>query len=142
MEADACRQRAGSDGAVGVAKVDVEIFELGGPVAAQCRFDAGAGGPAGIRVVDAGEAGLADLDVADRKAAGDIRHHAVPSEADAAAHGSKPVVPGLAAGRARGTHEAPSDVGPVEVALQAEHPGAAGGLPVVARGSADHAARR
>src|SRR6478735_8370764 len=119
----------------------MEIFELRGPVAGECGFDARTGAPADIGVVDAGKAGLAGFDVADSKAASDIRHHAVPRVADAAAHGSKPVVLGLAAGRASDIHEAAFDVGPVEVALQAEHPGAAGSLPVVARCSTNHAAR-
>src|SRR5437016_13548103 len=33
METDACRQRACSHGAIGAAKIDVEIFEFRGPVA-------------------------------------------------------------------------------------------------------------
>src|SRR5204862_1109033 len=129
METDPCLQRARSQRAVGVPKIDMEIFELRSPVAGQCGFDAGAGAPAGIGVVDAGEAGLAGLNVADRKAAGDIRHHAVPGVAEAAAHGAKPVVLGPAADRAGYIDEGALDVGPVEVAFEAEHPRAAGGLP-------------
>src|SRR6185312_13778415 len=136
VEADAGRRRA--ERAVRVAEVDVQILELAGPVAGQCGFDASAGCPACVGVAGGRDEVLRGFDVAHGQAAGSVEHRAIPGVADAAPGRAKPGVLGLAAGRARGVEEAALDVGPVEIAFQAEHPRAAKRLPVVADRSTDH----
>src|SRR5262249_41099914 len=123
-----------------VADIGIEIFELGGPVADDHALKADAHRPARIGVARTGEAGAVGLDVAEGHAAGDIGHPAIPGVADPAAHSAEPGVLGLAGDRAAGC--AAADIGPVDVAFEAEHPGAAERLPVVAGGHADHAAAR
>src|SRR5205823_13976147 len=97
-------------------------------------------GPAGIGARRADEAGAVGFDIADREAAGEVRQETIEGIADTAAHSAEPVILGLAVQPAAGG--AGLDVGPVDVAFEAEHPRAAGALPVVAGGAADHAARR
>src|SRR5437870_6165055 len=77
-------------------------------------------------------------DVAEREAAGHIGHEAVDGVADAAAHGGEPGVAGLAAGRAERKGVA-LDAAPVDVAFETKDERA--GLPVVAGGRAQKAAR-
>src|SRR6185437_16622050 len=65
----------GGERSGGAAEIDIEIFEPGGPVAADCAFDAGADGVANAQVIG-GEAGtrdrLAVVDVAVSQAAGGV----------------------------------------------------------------------
>src|SRR5207247_1347199 len=127
------RHRSAGRAAIELAEIDVEIFELGRPVADEGVFDAKAGGPAGLRLAGAGEAWRRRLDVAERAARGDVGQEAVERVADAAAQGGEPAELGLAAERAI-EHGRALDVGPVVIAFDAEHPGA--GLDVVAGGEA------
>src|SRR5262249_6973626 len=48
-EATAQHRKRGVDELVQGAEIEVQIFELGGPVAEDAAFDAGAGGPANLR---------------------------------------------------------------------------------------------
>src|SRR5882757_645695 len=89
------RQRAGLS-----PEVEVKIFELAGPVAAERGFDAAADGPAGAGIADtcAGEASGSQkgfvngcLDAAIGETAGDVAEHGAAGEADAAANGAEPV---------------------------------------------------
>src|SRR5712675_1951217 len=121
--------------AIEAAEVVVEIFDLGGPVAGDRKLDAGAGSPADLRVGRAAEARIRRRHVAEGGAAGDVGHPAIERIAQAAACGAEPGVLAAAATDASPVG-GPLDVGPVDVALQADHPGAE--LPVIA----DHAARR
>src|SRR5260221_1009246 len=123
-----------------VADIGVEIFELRGPVVGDHAFDADADRPAGIGVARAGKAAEVRLDVAERDAAGDIRQPAIPRVTDAAAHRAEPAVLGFAGGSA--ANRGVTDVGPIDVAFEAEHPRAAERLPIVAGGDAEHAAAR
>src|SRR4030081_381777 len=125
--------------AIEAAEVVVEIFDLGGPIAGDRKLDAGAGGPADLRVGRAAEARMRRRHVAEGGAAGDVGHPAIERIAQAAARGAEPGVLAAAAADASPVG-GPLDVGPVDVALQADHPGAE--LPVVADRAADHAARR
>src|SRR5262249_32853593 len=76
------------------------------------------------------------LDVAECNTAGDIGQDAVEAVAETPAHGSEPAVGGPAAQRAKHVGLA-VDVGPVQIALDADDPGAA--LPVVTDRTADEA---
>ncbi len=139
LEADVVRQRRGEGGAE-AAEIDVEVFDLGGPVAEEGVFEAGAGGPA-----DAGFAGAQRqridrrLDVAECGAAGDVRHEPIEGVADAAARGGEPLVRGFA-GQAEAAVGAALEVGPGDVALKA--PDERTGLVVVAERAADDESRR
>src|SRR6185312_2956903 len=123
-----------------VAEIGVEVFELRRPVRHERPFDAGAGDPAELGLVDAAAILRRRLDVADRRAARDVGQEAIPGVADAAAAGGQPGVLGLAAiagaGRTRAAARARA-VGPacVDIALETEHEVA--GLHVVTERAAD-----
>src|ERR1700731_4686482 len=86
VEADVVGRRAAAVHiAVEAAEIDVEIFELGAPVAGERVLDAAAGGPADLRVGLTREAGRARVDVADRETAGHVRQEVAERVADAAA---------------------------------------------------------
>src|SRR5262249_48089676 len=71
-------------------QVDIFVFELGAPVAADGKLDARAGSPARLRKSDSCATAVIDEDVSmpPGEAAGDIRHDAIEGIADAAAHGA------------------------------------------------------
>ncbi len=93
------------------AKIEIEVLDLAGEVAAEVRLDAGAGRPTRLRSVvvevdvDSGDVGIAvgvdraeprnragGLDLGDREAACEIRHGIRrDGRAKAAAHGSEPI---------------------------------------------------
>src|SRR5262249_3833495 len=50
-------ERAAVEAAIGAAEVDEQILGFGGPACADRDFEPGAHGPAGVCVIDAGEAG-------------------------------------------------------------------------------------
>src|ERR1019366_7124900 len=127
----------------GRAEIDVEIFDLGAPIAVDAVFQAGAGGPAYIGV--GGRAGrLHRLDVTVGDSAGDIRQPAIKRVADPCARRADPALLGLALAAAIGGTDAPRagsaalDAHPVGISFDAEHDGT--GLPIVAELSADHSA--
>src|SRR5690348_8079290 len=137
-EVDVGRRAAGGGAAVRLAEIGIEVLDLGAPRADDGSFDAAAERPAYAGFGFAAERGRG-LHVAEGGAAGDVRHHATESVADAAARGRQPVVAGFAdAADADGVGRAAFDVAPIEVALEAQHHGAH--LPVVAERTADHAA--
>src|SRR3954468_19640939 len=136
------RQRARSRRATDVAEIDIEIFDLGGPIGDDRGFDAAAGGPTDLGVACSGKAHLIGMDAADGEAAGDVRHPAIERVAEAAARGPQPIVFGFATCRAGRTDEAAFDAAPANVTFQTEHGRAAESLPVVADGAADEAAGR
>src|SRR5262249_55600012 len=112
-------KRPAAKAAIDVAKVDVEVFGLCGPGSEQSDLESGADRPTEIGVILADVAWRVRADIADGHAAGRIGHEAVESVADAAAHGGKPGVAGLAARRAERKGMA-LDVGPVDIAFEAE----------------------
>jgi hypothetical protein len=86
-----------------IAEVEIEIFQLAGPVAAKCGFEAAADGPAGAGAADA-RAGKADgaagsryglvdrrVDAAISETAGDVAEHGAAGEPDPAANGTEPI---------------------------------------------------
>src|SRR5690349_17977494 len=58
--------------AIGPAEIDIEIFELGGPVVDEGVFQPAAEGPADLGLAEAAEARDRALDLAERRAAGEI----------------------------------------------------------------------
>src|SRR5947209_18764590 len=99
LEADIVDQRERPG--VEAAEIDVEIFELGAPVAQEGVFKTGAEGPAELvvrrRSQDAkGRRADGRRDFAVGAAAGDVRHPAVEGVAEPAASRGKPVVLGAA----------------------------------------------
>ena len=81
-------------------KVDIVIFQLGAPIAAHGKFDAGARGPAGLvlpRRCDGASAAIVDIDVAvpPGKAAGHIRHRRSECISNAAADGADVIERGV-----------------------------------------------
>src|SRR6185369_5276249 len=87
---------AAGDAAVELAEIDIEIFDFGAPVRHESVFETEAGGPAELSL-----AGIADrgrrLDVAHRRAGGDVRQPVIPAGvANAAAARGKPAIFGLA----------------------------------------------
>ena len=117
------------------AEIDVEIFELGAPVAVDGDFHAGAGGPTDIGV--GGRASrLHRLDVAVGDAAGDIGQPTIKRIANPCARGADPALLSLTLAAAVSETDAPQagsaafDAHPVGISFDAEHDGA--GLPVVA----------
>ena len=120
-----------------VAEVDVEIFGLRRPVAGDGELETAADGPADVGFLIAAEAGLAGADVAEGGTTCDVGHEPVEGVADATADGAEPGVLGLAQCRQAACEVGRAvDIGPVEVAFEAEHP--VGDLPIVADGAADH----
>src|SRR5262249_1035881 len=117
---------------------EVGVYGVWGAGSEQSEWEAGADSPTEIRVILADIAWRVRADIADGHAAGRIGHEAVEGVADAAAHGGKPGVAGLAARRTERKGMA-LDVGPVDIAFEAEHQGA--DLPGVARGHTQEAAR-
>src|ERR1043166_840812 len=95
------RRAAAVHVAVEAAEIDVEIFDLGAPVAGERVLDAASGGPADLRVGLTGESGRRRLDVAERGTAGHVRQEIAERIADAAARGAEPVVLHAAARAAR-----------------------------------------
>src|SRR5579864_6885810 len=131
-------EQSAGQAAVELAEVDKQIFGLGAPVLGERELDAAAGRPAGIGGVGADEARGRGADIAERGAGGDEGHDAVRGIAEPAAHGGEPVVAGLAAEWTGHRIGGAVDVGPVDVALDADD--ALAELIVVAHGAADQAA--
>ena len=132
----------GAAAGVEAAEIDVEIFDLGAPVAQEGVFEAAADGPAelvaGCRGRDAANGVVVALTSAVGAAAGDVRQPAIEGIADPAAEGGEPVVRGLAGDNARDAGDAALHVGPAEVAFEAVDDRA--GLIVVAKRAADQEA--
>src|SRR5439155_492656 len=113
LEADIVRDCAAADAAIELAEVDVEIFDLGGPVAQEGVFEAAAEGPAELRGAGRGgqpETGRGGLDVAERAAGREVRQEASKGVADAAARRPEPSVVRFANG-------APSSASPAIAAV-------------------------
>src|ERR1041385_4520215 len=97
LEGDVVRWRACEAGrAIEAAEIDVEIFELGRPVAEEGIFDASAQGPAGPGRAAARRRRIVvvRLYVAEGHAAGDVRQEAINRIAHAAANRGEPALPG------------------------------------------------
>ena len=98
-----------------------EIFGLCRPVADQRKLDARADRSAGIGGVAAAESRCGSADVAERGTAGDEGHEPAGRIAEAPAHGREPRILGLATERAGGIGGAAVDIGPVDIAFDAEN---------------------
>src|SRR5262245_28209605 len=145
---------------LGLAEVDVEIFELGAPAATQGALDAGADGPSGLHILEGGDGRCRDrsgADVQDRAVldltVGDTRRTIdqdvrAPQEAQPAARGAEPLE--LVVGRQRrgnGADAGDEDTsqrratllaGTLEIGFPAPHP-AAELIVVAGLDAADHA---
>src|SRR5262249_11611586 len=126
-----------------VLQSDVEIFELGRPVAAELELDAGARGPAPMPLLVgdlARRSSDAALDIRQRGAAGGVEQPVVPGVADAAAEGREPALLHVVAegGIGRKLESAALLVGGRDVTLVAEQQATA--LNIEARRQADDAA--
>src|SRR6266568_2559664 len=84
--------------AIEATEIDIEILDLGRPVGRERGFQPGADRPTAIVAAGLGEARNRSLDVAERGAAGDIRHETIRGVAEPPAHGCQPRVARLAAG--------------------------------------------
>ncbi len=131
--------RAAGDAAIEVAEIDVEIFGLQAPWLLTANSTPAPAVQPALVSSETLTPGESRLHVADREAAGDVGQEAIEGVAGARACSAEPVIAGLAARRAA-VERAAVDVGPIEVALDAEHPRS--GLPVVADGAADETARQ
>src|SRR5262245_12149965 len=109
-EVDVAGRKAAAAG--DVAEIDIEVLELGGPVAGERAFDTRADGPSDVGLARAPDAGLRRLHFAERNAAGHVRHPAVKRPAEAAAAGAEPGVLDFASGRAERVGEVALDAGP------------------------------
>ena len=127
-----------ADAAAGAAEIDIEIFELGGPVAGDGEFHAAAERPAGAGAARFRQRIEVRADLAEGKTAGEIRHEAVAGEAEAPARGAEPRIFRDAAGARAGRGRAAVVVRPAEIGFQAPDPDAV--LHVEADGAADQPA--
>ena len=117
----------------GIAQVDVQVFELDRPVCGDLRFKTAANGPAsGRRVTRCSDQVVPGMDIANRKAAGNINKRSADRGkdltdivADPPADRGKPVN-STAAGMRKGAVEtagaAAADIGPRIVGLDAKDP--------------------
>src|SRR3984893_5550285 len=96
----------------------MEIFNLGGPWAGDCGFEAAADSPAGLGRTGVADAGHRGFNVTECDAPGNVRHEAVERIARASAHRAQPIVPGLATERI--TIPVEPEIAPVDIALKAE----------------------
>ena len=113
---------ATAEAAGGIGKADIKIFDLGAPIRCEGIFDAGAGGPAGLRRALKWQAARSRLHIGKRGAAGAVEEHPIPGIAGAAAHGGEPVALGLTAyDGARAVGRGVVETLPIAVAFDAEH---------------------
>src|SRR6516162_6671984 len=151
----------GSSRKLGLAEIDIKIFELGAPAAAQGRFDAGAGGPSRLDIAEAGDGRCCErggrkaaverravLDLAVRDTSRPIEQHVgAPQDTQPAARRAEPLNLVIGRHRERNSDGAAHNTvegrtallaGGLEVGFEAPHPGAE--LIVVAGlDTADHA---
>ena len=122
-----------------VAKIDVEIFDLGGPVIGKGPIQARARSPAGLGVAG-GDAVEIRLDIGEGAAGCRIEQRAIRRITNAAASRRQPIVAGLAlaAERTDTGSGAGIDAGIIPMALDAKDKGA--GLEIHAERAADNAA--
>src|SRR6266480_774695 len=121
VEAGAQRSEPGAVGYAGtgeiaVGEIDVEIFDLGGPVVGKAVFDADACGPARVDVALREMAECLGPQFAECQAAGAIDQEIVENIARPAAHRAEPRI-GELPGR-----EGIIGAGSLDVAFEAEHP--------------------
>src|SRR5262245_43179565 len=128
-------QRRRGERLLGLAEVEVGIFELGAPAAAEGALDAGAGGPSGLHVpevlrpgADAGHGGgraVADPTIRDAERAIE-QEVGRRQEAGARARGTEPLELLAGGDRGQGEHAREGGVaflaGPLKVGLRPDHP--------------------
>ena len=107
-----------------VAKIDVEVFDLGGPVRRECEFDAPACSPTRLCRAAERQHTRGSLEIAESGAARPVDQKAVKRIAGTAARGGEPVALGGATGEGATASDGVGgaiEVRPVAIGLDAQH---------------------